>query len=528
MKRALISVSDKTGILEFAKSLVELEFELISTGGTYAYLSQHSVPVTEISDITKFPEILKGRVKTLHPMIHGGILACNDQQEHLCDLEKHNIAKIDLVCVNLYPFESTVSSSPDDLSLAIENIDIGGVTLIRAAAKNFEHVIVVIDHKDYDEIIEQVRNKNITSHKRMELAFKSFNHTSYYDALVANYFAKQLKHELTTNPDTITIPLKLKQALRYGENPHQQGAFYGFPNAKNGLLAKFTQIQGKELSYNNLLDADTALECVKQYSFLPDDINEQLSGQLTACVIVKHANPCGVALGINAFDSYQKAYSCDPISSFGGIIAFNGPVDLVTVNAIIKQFVEVIIATSFSEDAIAMLATKPNVRVLTIELSNSGNAFDCRSIGGGLLLQTPESQQLHNLEQLNTVSAKKASIKDLLDLYFAWTVVRFVKSNAMVLVKNLQTIGIGPGQTSRVDSTKIAISKALQFGFDISGSYCASDAFLPFSDNVDCLAKHKVAGIIQPGGSVRDNEVLNSVNEYHMVMVFTNYRVFRH
>lgn len=527
-KRALISVSDKKGVLDFAKSLVKLGYEVISTGGTYQHLRNNHVEAIEVASITDFPEILDGRVKTLHPMIHGAILAKKDDNGHIQELEKYGINPIDVVCVNLYPFELTVSQEKCTIADAIENIDIGGVTLIRAAAKNFEHVAIVTSSDDYELVLSELEtNKKLTTATKMYLARKGFNHTAYYDSIIGNYLENQLQNTETNFVSEFTIANKLVQTLRYGENSHQASAFYRDSGNINGLLASFKQIQGKELSYNNLVDADTAWECVKQYSFVPNEIKEQLGNKQAACVIVKHANPCGVALGVDAIDSYSKANSSDPVSSFGGIIAFNVEVDEYVARLISKQFLEVLIAPKYTKEALTVLAEKPNVRVLQIELVNNLNKTEYKRIGGGILAQTSENKVLE-LKDIKTVTEITPDKDTLLDLYFAWTVARFVKSNAIILVKNLQTIGIGAGQMSRIDSTKIAINKATDFGFDVRGSSCASDAFFPFRDNVDTLAKNGIKAIIHPGGSIKDQEVFEAANENNLSMVLTGYRVFRH
>lgn len=541
-KRALISVSDKNGVLEFAKGLVKLSFEIVSTGGTYKHLKDNNVDAIEVESVTNFPEILGGRVKTLHPMIHGAILAKKDDQNHIQEMKKHGINGIDLVCVNLYPFELTIASDKCTIADGIENIDIGGVTLIRAAAKNFEHVAIVTSSDDYSLVLSELeKDKKLSNTTKIYLARKGFNHTAYYDSIIGDYLEHQLEKTATadkidkveqTNKTTtfvqeLTIPSKLVQTLRYGENAHQESAFYKDSGNIAGLLSSFKQIQGKELSYNNLVDADTAWECVKQYSFVPDEIKKQLGNKQAACVIVKHANPCGVALGVDAIDCYSKANSSDPVSSFGGIIAFNVEVDQYAAELIAKQFLEVLIAPKYTKEALAVLSGKANVRVLQIDLVNNLNKIEYKRVGGGMLAQTPENKILE-LKEIKTVTQISPDKNTLLDLYFAWSVARFVKSNAIILVKNLQTIGIGAGQMSRIDSTKIAIAKATDFGFDVKGSSCASDAFFPFRDNVDTLAKNGIKAIIHPGGSIKDQEVFAAADEHNLSMVLTGYRVFRH
>jgi phosphoribosylaminoimidazolecarboxamide formyltransferase / IMP cyclohydrolase len=527
-KRALISVADKTGVLGFSQSLIRLGFEIISTGGTYQYLQENKVKAIAVENLTKFPEILDGRVKTLHPLIHGAILAKKNDPQHLKELQTHEISAIDLVCVNLYPFESTINKSNCTVNDAIENIDIGGVTLIRAAAKNFQNVTLVTANEDYSKIIDEIQdNAEVSIETRRYLAYKGFSHTTYYDSIISKYFLEQVVNSSDASvllPE-ISIPGKLVHKLRYGENAYQKAAFYQDPGDISGLLASFQQHQGKDLSYNNLADADTAWECVKQFNFLPENVN--LKAYQSACVIVKHANPCGVALGENALDSYQRAYSCDPVSSFGGIIAFNSEVNATLATVLIKQFLEVLIAPLYTAEALAILQQKPNIRVLQIKLVNNSNKLDYKRIGGGLLVQDPEAKILYPT-MLKTVTKKQASSAMKLELYFAWCVARFVKSNAIVLVKDMQTIGIGAGQMSRIDSTKIAIAKAEEFGFKVKGSVCASDAFFPFRDNVDVLAKHGITAVIQPGGSIKDIEVFAAANEHELVMLVTGYRIFRH
>lgn len=511
-KRALISVSDKNGVIEFARQLVKFGFEVLSTGGTLEYLLKNGVTATSVADVTKFPEILDGRVKTLHPKIHGGLLAKKNDQNHMRQIEEHNILGIDLLCVNLYPFAETISQPNCTLNDAIENIDIGGPAMIRAASKNYQHVIVVTDPADYELILDKLFTQ-VDDITRLKLAQKAFSHTAYYDSLISNYLAGQISTDIKLSKE-FTIPLKLQQELRYGENSHQIAAFYRDHGDIDGLLASFTQLQGKELSYNNLVDTDTAWECVKQFIG-------------SACVIVKHANPCGVAIGTDLLDSYKKAFAGDPISSFGGIVAFNQTVDANIAGEVSKQFLEVLVAPAYSKEALAILASKPNVRVLEIKLKANANKFDYKRIGGGMLVQTPENKVLKT-DELKVVTTIKPDTANLNDLEFAWQVAKFIKSNAIVLVKNKQTIGIGAGQMSRIDSSKIAMTKAKQFGFDPVGSSCASDAFFPFRDNVDLLGEGGVKAIIQPGGSIKDAEVFAAADERGMVMVLTSYRTFRH
>jgi phosphoribosylaminoimidazolecarboxamide formyltransferase/IMP cyclohydrolase len=512
IKRALISVSDKSGIIEFAQGLIKLGVEIISTGGTYKHLREHGIPAIEVSTITNFPEILDGRVKTLHPAIHGGILAKRNDIKHTEQLTKHAITTIDLVCINLYPFVTTMNNPNATFDEIIENIDIGGPAMIRASSKNYNDVIIITAPKYYTTIIEQLNiHGDISSEQRLELAQIGFGHTAYYDSSISNHLATYQTHKF---PEQMTTNGTLRQQLRYGENAHQVAALYTDSGNIKGLLASFVQLQGKELSYNNIVDSDAAWECVKQFN-------------LPTCVIVKHANPCAVAIGNSVLESYQKSFKSDPVSSFGGIIAFNSNVDDLTANALINQFCEVIIAPSYDKSALTILAKKTNIRVLCIDLVNNTNKFEYKRVGGGLLIQTPENKSL-DINALEVVSTTKPTSAILQDLLFAWNVARFVKSNAIVLVKNQQTIGIGAGQMSRIDSTKIAKAKAVEFGFDTTHAVVASDAFFPFRDNVDLLAQMKVSAIIQPGGSIKDQEVFAAADEHGIIMVKSGYRAFRH
>ena len=514
IKRALISVSDKTGVLEFANHLQNLGVEIISTGGTFDYLLKNGVKVIPVHNATNFPEILDGRVKTLHPKIHGGILAKRDDEQHIKQMLEHGIVGIDLVCVNLYPFEATINKANVTFFEAIENIDIGGPAMIRASAKNHQHVVILTNPNDYSIIINELQeSKSINNIIRLKLAQTAFSHTAYYDSLISAYLLKQLNNEPLFT-DKLTIPATLVQTLRYGENSHQLAAFYKDSGNIDGLMASFKQIQGKELSYNNLSDADTAWECVRQYT-------------QNACVIVKHANPCGVAIDDNTLMCYKKAFASDPVSSFGGIVAFNQEVDKETAEILIGNFLEVLIAPKYSNEALELLSHKPNVRVLQINLTQTQNKFDYKRIGGGLLVQTPENKIL-NKDELKVVTKLAPTKETLHDLLFAWSVARFVKSNAIILVKNNQIIGIGAGQMSRIDSTKIALTKAHDFGFDVNGAVCASDAFFPFRDNIHILAQHGIKAIIHPGGSIKDKEIFAAADELGVGMVLTNYRAFRH
>ncbi|MCX7088385.1 MAG: bifunctional phosphoribosylaminoimidazolecarboxamide formyltransferase/IMP cyclohydrolase [Methylococcales bacterium] len=513
--RALVSVSDKSGIVEFCQQLHHLQIEILSTGGTAKVLSEHNIPVTEVSDYTGFPEMMDGRVKTLHPKVHGGILGRRGIDDTV--MAEHGITPIDMVVVNLYPFEQTVAQPNCDLENAIENIDIGGPTMIRAAAKNYTDVAVVVDPNDYEAIIAELSCDNgyLTASTRFNLALKSFEHTAHYDTAIAIYLGAINK---VTFPQTLNLQFQHSQALRYGENPHQNAAFYREKNAATGTVASAEQLQGKELSFNNIADTDAALECVKAFTEQP------------ACVIVKHANPCGVASAEGLLTAYDFAYATDPTSAFGGIIAFNRELDDVTAREIIKrQFVEVIIAPSISAAAQTVLSEKPNIRVLAAGVwSNTPHAaFDFKRVGGGLLIQDKDLGQITR-NDITVVSARAPSEQELNDCLFAWKVAKFVKSNAIVYAKNNRTIGVGAGQMSRVYSAKIAGIKAADEGLEVPGSVMASDAFFPFRDGIDAAAAAGITAVIQPGGSMRDNEVIAAANEHNMAMLFTGMRHFRH
>ena len=513
IKKALISVSDKSNVLELAKSLSSYDIEILSTGGTAKLLRENKINVTEVSDYTKFPEMLDGRVKTLHPKIHGGILGRRDNPEHNETMKNHEIDPIDLVVVNLYPFEETISQEGCTLELAIENIDIGGPAMIRSAAKNYQHVAVLTNPKDYKSFTDEI-NKNqgsITLDLSFSLAKKAFEKTSAYDSAINNYLSSDSQNQF---PDQLTKTISKVMDLRYGENPHQEAAFYKDSNEDVGSLSSFDQIQGKELSFNNLNDSDTAWECVKKFS-------------QPTCVIVKHANPCGVASTGSLKESYEAAFKTDPTSAFGGIIAFNKSLDEETASLIINQFAEVIIAADFSEGALKIFRNKPNVRLLKIKIENNNTEFDFKKIGGGWLIQTPD---IHNLDinDCNVVTDLKPTEEQLDDMKFAWVVSQYVKSNAIVFCKNKQTLGIGAGQMSRVDSTKIASLKAGNANIDLAQSVVASDAFFPFRDGIDVIASHGAKCIIQPGGSIKDEEVIDAANEHGIVMLFTNIRHFKH
>jgi len=519
IERALISVSDKTGVVELARALAAAGVSILSTGGTAKLLSDSGVPVTEVSEHTGFPEMLDGRVKTLHPRIHAGLLARRDLPGHMAALAEHGIDRIDLLVVNLYPFSATVARPDCSFEEAIENIDIGGPTMLRAAAKNFAGVATVVDPADYDWVAAAVRaDGGIDDARRLALAKKVFAHTAAYDAAITNYLTARddagdgAAPKLL--PDVFTQQWRKVQDMRYGENPHQSAAFYRDADPAAGTLAHYRQLQGKELSYNNIADADAAWECVKSFDS-------------PACVIVKHANPCGVAIAGSCGEAYAKAFSTDPTSAFGGIIAFNRPLDAETAAEVARQFVEVLIAPGFADGARAVFAAKQNVRLLEIPLAPGGNAFDFKRVGGGLLVQTLDSRNLA-ADELRVVTEIEPTQAQLADLLFAWRVAKFVKSNAIVFCGNGQTLGVGAGQMSRIDSARIASIKASNAALSLAGSAVASDAFFPFRDGLDVVVDAGAACVIQPGGSVRDEEVIAAANERGIAMVFTGVRHFRH
>ncbi|WP_292977789.1 bifunctional phosphoribosylaminoimidazolecarboxamide formyltransferase/IMP cyclohydrolase [Nitrosomonas sp.] len=518
IKQALISVSDKTGVAELASALHQLGISIISTGGTAKLLQATGIPVTEISDYTGFPEMLDGRVKTLHPKVHAGILARMDLPEHQREMEQAHIPAIDLVVVNLYPFTQTVARPDCSLAEAIENIDIGGPTMIRSAAKNFQRVAVVTDPQDYAKLLEQIKSGNgaIGAHYRFQLAQKAFSHTARYDGTISNYLTalESMDAERKPFPDQFNLSFTLAQSLRYGENPHQQAAFYRDTSDITGSLADYQQLQGKELSYNNIADTDAAWACVKTFD-------------QPACVIVKHANPCGVAIAEDPLAAYQKAFATDPVSAFGGIIALNRPVEADLAKAVLQQFVEVIIAPEFSTEARQLLAGKANIRVLTAPLGMHDNRYELKRIDGGLLVQTPDNFHI-SADQLRVVTQLQPTAAQIKDCLFAWRVAKFVKSNTIVFCGNGQTLGIGAGQMSRVDSARIASIKAEQAHLDLHGSAVASDAFFPFRDGLDVLAQAGAKAVIQPGGSIRDDEVIAAADEQGIAMIFTGVRHFRH
>ncbi len=520
IKQALISVSDKTGVLEFARELSALGVTLLSTGGTAKLLADHGLPVTEVADYTGFPEMLDGRVKTLHPKVHGGILARRDFPEHVSALAQHAIPTIDMVVVNLYPFVQTVSKAECSLEDAIENIDIGGPTMLRSAAKNHKDVVVVVDPTDYAKVLDEMRaNQNQVSYDtKFTLAKKVFAHTAQYDGAITNYLTSLGEDKQHTNrsayPDTLNLHFAKVQEMRYGENPHQSAAFYRDLITVPGALANYRQLQGKELSYNNIADADAAWECVKSFAE-------------PACVIIKHANPCGVAIGANTAEAYAKALQTDTTSAFGGIIAFNGVVDGATAEAVAKQFLEVLIAPGFTEQALQIFAAKQNVRLLEIALGDGVNSYDVKRVGGGLLVQAPDAKNVVPAE-LRVVSKLQPTPQQMADMMFAWRVAKFVKSNAIVFCGNGMTLGVGAGQMSRIDSARIASIKAQNAGLSLSGSAVASDAFFPFRDGLDVVVDAGATCVIHPGGSMRDQEVIDAADERGVVMVYTGTRHFRH
>jgi phosphoribosylaminoimidazolecarboxamide formyltransferase / IMP cyclohydrolase len=517
VRRALLSVSDKTGLLDFARGLDALGISLISTGGTAQSLREAPVPVTDVSAITGFPEIMDGRVKTLHPLVHGGLLGRRGIDDAV--MAEHGISAIDLLVVNLYPFD-VVTARPDcSLAEGVENIDIGGPAMLRAAAKNHEHVIVVIDPADYAEVLDALAHGGTTIEMRRRLAAKAYAHTAAYDGRVAGWLGAR-SHGESSEPfaPSLHLSFERKQVLRYGENPHQAGALFVERNAPSGTIATARVLAGKELSYNNIADADAALECVKAFQRTP------------ACVIVKHANPCGVALATSAREAYENAYACDPVSAFGGIIAFNHRLDRETAELVLdRQFVEVVIAPEVEESALAVFAKKPNVRVLaTGEWPEQSNqSIDYKRIAGGLLAQDSDRDTLM-LTDLKVVTRRVPTTDELRDLLFAWHVAMYVKSNAIVYARDSRTIGIGAGQMSRVISARIAAMKAEEAGLSVSGSVMASDAFFPFRDGIDAAAEVGIRAVIQPGGSMRDAEVIAAADEADMAMVFTGVRHFRH
>lgn len=516
-KQALISVSDKTGVVQFAKDLHELGYHILSTGGTAKLLTQEGILCQEVADYTGFPEMLDGRVKTLNPKIHAGILARRPDPAHMAALQEHNIDPIDIICVNLYPFEQTIAKPGCTFAEAIENIDIGGPTMIRAAAKNHESVAVVVDPTDYRAIVDEIKEKGeVTAATRLALAKKVFAHTARYDGMITNYLTRldETGVVATPYPAVLTRQWTKVQDMRYGENPHQSAAFYREVSVAPGLLAGYTQLHGKELSYNNIADSDAAWECVRSFT-------------TPACVIIKHANPCGVGIGVDVAEAYQKAFLTDSKSAFGGIIAFNREVTEEAAQHIVNQFAEVVIAPSFDPAARAVLEEKKNLRLLTVANGKAQNDFDFKRVGGGILVQTPDIQ-LCSEADLRVVTKRQPTSEQIADMMFAWNVARFVKSNTIVYAKGGMTLGVGAGQMSRVDSARIAAIKAEEAGLSLEGSVAASDAFFPFRDGLDVVVDAGATAVIQPGGSIRDDEVIAAADERGIVMVFTGERHFRH
>ncbi|MBL4248895.1 bifunctional phosphoribosylaminoimidazolecarboxamide formyltransferase/IMP cyclohydrolase [Vibrio fluvialis] len=524
IRRALISVSDKTGIVEFAKALSERGVDILSTGGTARLLAEQGIAVAEVSDYTGFPEMMDGRVKTLHPKVHGGILGRRGQDDDV--MNTHAINPIDMVVVNLYPFAQTVANPNCTLADAVENIDIGGPTMVRSAAKNHKDVTIIVNASDYDRVIAEMdaNDQSLTLDTRFDLAIAAFEHTAAYDGMIANYFGTMVPSygenkegdEESKFPRTFNQQFIKKQDMRYGENSHQDAAFYVEANPEEASVSTARQIQGKALSYNNIADTDAALECVKEFAE-------------PACVIVKHANPCGVALGGDILEAYNRAYQTDPTSAFGGIIAFNRELDAATATAIVeRQFVEVIIAPSVSAEAIDVVAAKKNVRLLECgEWHSKTTGFDVKRVNGGLLVQDRD-QGMVTLGDLKVVSQRQPTEEELKDALFCWKVAKYVKSNAIVYAKGDMTIGVGAGQMSRVYSAKIAGIKAADEGLEVAGSVMASDAFFPFRDGIDAAAEAGIKCVIQPGGSMRDDEVIAAADEHGMAMIFTGMRHFRH
>jgi phosphoribosylaminoimidazolecarboxamide formyltransferase/IMP cyclohydrolase len=525
---ALISVSDKTGIVEFSRALHALGIKLMSTGGTAKLLAEQGLPVTEVAELTGFPEMLDGRVKTLHPKVHGGLLARRDLPEHMAALAAHQIETIDLLVVNLYPFEATVAKAGCTLEDAIENIDIGGPAMVRSAAKNWKDVGVLTDASQYSVVLDELKaDGKLTQATKFALSVAAFNRISQYDGAISDYLsAIAADGQQALFPGQANSRFVKLQDLRYGENPHQQAAFYRDLYPAPGSLVTARQLQGKELSYNNIADADAAWECVKSF----DAVSEG-----AACVIVKHANPCGVAIGVDALQAYSKAHQTDPTSAFGGIIALNCTLDEAAAQQISKQFVEVLMAPAFTPEALAVFKSKVNVRILQIELPAGGdtpwkqgrNLVDVKRIGSGLLMQSADNHELV-LSDLKVVSKLQPTPAQLQDLLFAWKVAKYVKSNAIVFCAGGMTLGVGAGQMSRIDSARIAAIKAANAGLSLSGSAVASDAFFPFRDGLDVVVDQGASCVIQPGGSMRDNEVIAAADERGVVMVLTGVRHFRH
>ena len=513
IQRALVSVSKKDGLIDFAKGLSEMGVEILSTGGTAKLLKDNGIPVIQVSNYTGFPEIMDGRIKTLHPLIHGGLLGRRDNEKHLEEMKKHGIKPIDMVVVNLYPFEDTISKEGVKLDEAIENIDIGGPSMLRSSAKNFQDVAVVVNSDDYEDILAEMEENDgaISYDTKMKLSVKAFKHTARYDSLISKYLESKVEGE--GFPSILNLQFEKITDLRYGENPHQKAAFYENIGLNKGTLSKAKQLHGKELSYNNILDLNAALELVREF----DE---------TAAVIIKHTNPCGVAIGNNLVSAYREARETDPLSAFGGIIGFNKNVDEETAKEIASTFIEAVIAPDYDESALAILKEKKNIRLL--KLSNfkekTEKEYDLRNVSGGLLLQDKDSVTL-NEDNLKVVTNRQPTEKEWSAMRFAWKVAKHVKSNAIIYATENETVGIGAGQMSRVDSSKLAAMKANK---PIQGTAMASDAFFPFRDSVDEAAKVGGTAIIQPGGSVKDEEVIAAANEHNIAMVFTGIRHFKH
>lgn len=512
-KRALISVSDKTGVVEFAKELKKFEVEIISTGGTAKLLKENDIEIVEISDFTGFPEILDGRVKTLHPKVHSGILNIRDNEDHQKTMKELNFVNIDIVAVNLYPFEKTVANKDVKIKNAIENIDIGGPTMIRSAAKNFEFVTVIVDNQDFDTVISELNGKGGISYDvRIELARKAFAHTAVYDSIIAEYFNKILNVKF---PQEISIAARKKQNLRYGENPHQDAAFYIQPNRFEPSVSTGKQLQGKELSFNNIIDINAAVEIVKEF-------------KEPVVTIIKHTNPCGTAIGKNNLEAYLKALECDPLSAFGGIVATNREVEVEFAKKLTEIFLEVVIAPKFSKEALTVLSSKKNLRLIEIEnLDNFERDYelDIKKVTGGLLLTDRDLHIIEDIKSLEVPTKRKPTEEEYKALDFAWKIVKHVKSNAIVYAASDRTVGVGAGQMSRVDSAKIAAEKART---SLKGLVMASDAFFPFRDSIDEAAKRGITAIIQPGGSIRDDEIIEACNEHNIAMILTRIRHFKH
>lgn len=513
MKRALISVSDKTGVVEFAKALVNIGYEIVSSSGTAKHLKENGIDVIEVSEITGFPEILDGRVKTLHPKIHGGLLALRDNQKHIQQLQQNDITPIDIVAINLYPFEKTVKSGAD-LDEIVENIDIGGPAMVRASAKNYRFVAIITDPADYEKVLTELKQTGeVSLETKKYLSVKAFRHTAFYDGMVSNVLAEKF-NIVDDFPAELSIPLRKLSDLRYGENPHQKASLYLNPLEDNGFsVANWKILHGKEMSYNNYLDSDSALNLVKEF-------------EEPACVIVKHNNPCGVAVAEDVLHAYTKALQTDPKSAFGGIVAVNKPVNKDLAQKLTEIFLEVVLAPDFTEEGLEILKTKKNLRIIKVEnFEKQPAGRDFRRVSGGMLVQ---DRDLTLFEKFEVVTKTQITEKQKQDLIFAYKVVKHLKSNAVVIVKDRMTIGIGPGQTSRVDSLETAIKKAREFGFDTSEAVLASEAFFPFRDSIDFAAKNGIKAVIQPGGSIRDKEVIDACDEHGISMVFTGTRHFKH